>query len=145
VRRRVILLTLAFAIVPLYLVALTYAIAFAAAQETPRWWISIFPTWRSAALTWVLSLHALAIALASLPFAWVISRFYGRPRVWVALAIAVVITLVLAVPSGPDLTKSPGAFLVSIWVADALQFVVTLPLLALLLSRLPSNNRWRGP
>jgi hypothetical protein len=144
-RRPVVLVIAPFAIFALYLVALAHVIRFAAVQPTPRWWIAMFPTWRSASLTWLLCVHAAAVAFASLPFAWVVSRLYGRFAVYVSGVIAVVVWGVLEAPLAVEVTKNPRFFLKGMWLADTLQFLLILPALVWLLRKLPSNNRWRGP
>jgi hypothetical protein len=98
-RPPIVLVIAPFALFALYLVALAYVIGFAAVQPTPRWWIAMFPTWRSASLTWLLCVHAAAVAFASLPVAWVLSRLYGRFAVYVSGVIAVVVWGYLRLPS----------------------------------------------
>jgi hypothetical protein len=148
VRRRIILGIAAFGLLYLYLLALVYAIGLAAAWPTPRWWVGAFSAHRGAILSWLLISHLAVVVIVSLLFAWIIVRVYGRLSIAVSIVFALVIWGLFDAPLTLDAFRGDGFFSKGIWLADTVQFIGALPVLVLLLRRLPSNNRFersRGP
>jgi hypothetical protein len=141
-RRRIILGIAAFGLLYLYLLALVYAIGVAAAWPTPRWWLGIFSAHRGAILSWLLISHLVVVLIVSLLFALIIVRVFGSLSISVAITFALVIWAIFDAPLALDAFRSTGFFSKGIWLADTVQFVGVLPVLVLLLRRLPSNNRF---
>jgi hypothetical protein len=145
VRRRLLLLLAAVALGWIYLLAFTFAAGVAAAQATPRWWLGLFSKPATSALIWLALAHAVAIALVSLPFAWIIGRVYGRLGVPLALAITVTICAFIEIPTLSQDFRTVGPLLQSIWLLGAAVLLVALPVTVWVFRTWPSNNRWRGP
>jgi len=144
VRRRIILVIAAIGLVYLYVLALVYVIGVIAAQRVPAWWAHVFSTRRSAGLSWLLITHFAVVVLVSLPFAWIVVRAYGRFSVAVSFTFALIIWGLFEAPLLHDAFRSDGVFPRVLWFADTIQFIGSLPVLVLLLRRLPSNNRFGG-
>ena len=140
--RRIVLTIAAAGIIFVYLLGLSYVFGFAAALRTPQWWITPFHTLRSAALTWLLFSHAVALVLVSLPFAGLVAWLYGRLSVRVALVMAIATWALLAAPLAIDSWRSNGALL---WLAETLELVIVLPASVWILRQLPPNFRWSRP
>ena len=143
--RRLMLLLAAIPLGYAYLIAFTYAAGAAAAQATPAWWLGFFGKSGRSALIWLTLLHLVAIALVSLPFAWIISRLYGRLGVFVAFGVTATICAAVEIPAMYGNFPTRGLLLQSIWLFGALMLLVTLPVGVWGLRKWPSNNRWRGP
>ncbi len=144
-RRRIILAFAAVAIACLYLFALTYAIGVAAALPTPSWGLGLISNRAYSTLMWLHLFHAVAVALVSLPFAYVISVAYCRFGVWLALATTIAICSVIQIPSLIEFFEKAGATLRAIWVLDTIELVGLLPMFVWMLRRLPSNYRLERP
>ena len=144
-RRRLLLLLAAVGLGWIYLLAFTFAVGVAATQATPRWWLGLFSKPATSALIWLALAHAVAIALVSLPFAWIIGRMYGRLGVPLALAITVTICAFIEIPAMSQDFRTVGPLLQSIWVFGAAVLLVALPIAVWGFRAWPSNNRWRGP
>jgi len=142
VRRVIILVIVAIGLVYLHVVALVYGIGLIAAQRVPDWWAGVFSTRRSADLSWVLSSHFAVVLLVSLPFAWIVVRAYGRFSVTVSIAFGLMIWGLFEAPLMLDAFRTSGVFPRALWFADTIQFIGSLPILVLLLRRLPSNSRF---
>jgi hypothetical protein len=138
VRRAIVLLAFAGALMSLYLIVFVYVVAFVAAQPTPMWWSGLFPSYRSGALTWLMLFHGVGVLLLSLPFAFVIDRVFRSYGVWVALALTTVIAFVAEVPDG---LRSAAYFAKWHWIVDMVELIGVLPVLVYILRRLTSNNR----
>jgi hypothetical protein len=140
-RRGIILGIAALGLLYLYLVALVYAVGLAAAWPTPRGWLGTFSTHRGAILSWLFIAHLSAVLIVSVPFAWIIVRFYRRFSIALSIAFGLVIWGISDAPLAVDAFRNYGTFSRGFWLADTVQFVGTLPALVLLLRRLPSNKR----
>jgi len=141
VRRHIILVIAAIGLAYFYVLVLVYGIGVTAAQPVPTWWAGVFSTRHSASLSWVVVSHLVVVLLASVPFAWIIARAYGRFSVAVSLAIALMIWGMFEAPLMLDAFRA-NMFSRVLWFADTIQFIGSLPLLVLLFQRLPSNNRF---
>jgi hypothetical protein len=141
VRRRLLLLLAAVALGWIYLLAFTFVAGVAAALATPGWWLGVFSKTAASALIWLALAHALAIALISLPFAWIISRVYDRLGVPLALAISAMICGFMEIPTMSQEFATAGPLLQSIWLFGAAVLLVALPVAVWALRTWPSNNR----
>jgi hypothetical protein len=144
--RRSLLLTIAAVMLAaLYAVTIVTVMGFVAALAIPKWWLQPLPYWRASVLAWIFLTDLATVLLVSLPFAWVVTRLYGRAAVAVGFVIVAVVWGALVVPSITASFEPPGAFLKVAWLVSSAEYLATLPILVWLLQRLPSNNRWRGP
>jgi hypothetical protein len=145
-RRRSLLLTIAAVMLAaLYAVTIVTVMGFVAALAVPRWWPQALPSWRASVLAWTFLADFATVLFVSLPFAWVVTRFYGRAAVPAGFVIVVLVWGALVVPSMTDSLEGPEAFLRVSWLVSSLEYLATLPILVWLLQRLPSNNRSKGP
>jgi hypothetical protein len=142
--RRIALVLLTIAVGWLFWYLLVAAIGLAAALPVWKPWFAVFPTRRSAVLTWMVTWHTLAIVLVSLPFGFLIHRMWGRWAPLIALAITLAM-FALELPDMGQLFRGQPLRFQLVAVFDQLKLIGVLPLVAWLASRLPSNNRWRGP
>jgi hypothetical protein len=146
VLRRVILGIAAFGLLYLYLVALSYTVGAGAAWPTPRWWIGTFSAHRGAILSWLWLSHLGAVLIVSFPFAWIVTRVYGRFSTALSIAFALATWGIFDAPLALDAFRSYGFFAKGMWLSDTVEFVVALPAMVLLLRRLSSNHRFeRSP
>ncbi len=99
----------------------------------------MFPTWHSGSLSWVLFVHAAAMLLVSLPFAWVVRRLYREFGVWVSAALALVICSAVEGPVAADMLVNSPLLIKVTWLADVLLLLLILPSLVWLVRRVPSN------
>jgi hypothetical protein len=132
-RRGIILIAAALAIACVYAYALTYAVGFVAAWAFPRWWASVFGSSGTSVLAWSSFSHTAAIVLVSVPFAWLIGRFYGSLRIRVAAAVGAAIWVLFDIHAVILFFQTPR--FVSIWFADTIVFLLALPSLVWLLFR----------
>ena len=146
-RRRLLLLVVTIALGWIYLLAFVFATGIAAAQTTPKWWFGLwlFSKPSTSALIWLTLAHALAITAASLPFAWIIGRVYGRLGVPVALAITATICTFIAIPTMSQDFRTVGPLLQGIWLFEVALLLAALPVTVWVFQTWPSNNRSRGP
>ncbi len=144
-RTTLVVLATSVALLWVYNNILIWTIGHAIALPQPSQWGGLFPTHVSAVLTWLQLTHTMAILVVSIPFAFFISHFYGRRAAWVALGITVASFAMLSLPALVRFfaTLSPRAQIITAF--DNLKLLVVFPVLVLLMHRLPSNNRWRGP
>jgi hypothetical protein len=138
---RVILGIVAIGLVYFYVYALVNGIGLAAAQPVPVFWAAIFPTRHSGALSWVVISHFAVVLLVSLPFAWIIVRVYGRFSVLVSFAIALLIWGVFEAPLMLYAFEGSSVFWRGLWLADTVQLIGSLPVLAALLRRLAPRSQ----
>lgn len=143
--RRLVLFLTALALGWIYLIVFIFAAGVAAAQVTPRWWLGIFTKPAHSVLIWLALLHAVAIALVSLPFAWIVSRLYGRLGVLLAFLVTATICAAVEIPAMSGDFSTSGLFLQSIWLFGALMLLIALPGEVWAFRKWPSNNRWRVP
>jgi hypothetical protein len=139
-RRQLFLAVACLGLACAYGYALWWAFGYEAALPMPRWW-----TW-----FWMILTDTVTLILVSVPVAALVARFGGRHATAVALGITVAL---FAVTVAPTLVQDAGAFARSPHAAFMLtmqgfgyiKLILVLPLLVWLFSKLPSNNRWRGP
>ena len=133
------------ALFSVYSYILVGTIGYAMALPEPSQWAGLFATRVTGVLTWMQLAHTTALLVASIPFAFLISYFYGRRAAWLGLGIAVASFAMLSLPGLVRFfaTLSPRGQVITAF--DNLKLLLVLPLLVLLFQRLPSNNRWRGP
>jgi hypothetical protein len=141
-RRGIISGIAALGLLYFYLVALVYAVGARVAWPTPRWWLDTFSAHRGAILSWLFISHLTAVLIVSLPFAWIIARFYGRFSIALSIAFGLVIWGIFDAPLILDAFRSYGLFSKGFWLVNTVEFVGTLPALVHLLRRLPSNQRF---
>ena len=144
-RITLVVLITSIALLWVYENTLIWTIGHAMALPRPSHWGGLFPTHLSAALTWMQLIHTTAILVVSIPFAFLIAHFYGRRGVWLALGLTAALLVSTEVPAFIRYfdIESPRVRIVTAF--DFLKILVILPVLVLLMHRLTSNNRWRGP
>ena len=143
--KRIVLLIACVGLLYAYQYALVWGVGHALALSIPSAWSASFPSRLSGALTWIHLVHTLAVLTVSVPFAVLIARFGGPHAPAIALAITVGLFAVFSLPPLIEYfgAMSPRARVVSVF--DQFKLILMLPLLVLLMRKLPSNNRWRGP
>ena len=139
--RRLLLTLAAVALGFAYLYAFTYATGFAAAVETPDWWFSAFGKSGRAALVWLTLLHLAAITVVSLPFAWIIGRFYGRLAAPLALGITAAICVFIEIPVLSTSFPNGGPLLRGLWFLETIVLLLVLPAAVWAFRGWPSNYR----
>ncbi len=144
-RTTLVVLATSIALLWVYNYILVWTIGYAMALPQPSQWGALFPTRLSAVLTWMQLIHTVAILAVSIPFAFLISHFYGRRGVWVALGITSASFALISLPGLIRFfaTESPRVQIITAF--DNLKLLLVLPVLAFFMHRLTSNNRWRGP
>jgi hypothetical protein len=143
--RRALLVVIALVVLYGYSFVLVAGIGYALAQPHPAWWDSMFSARGNAALTWMVLCHSLAVLIVSVPFAYLIQRLYGRYGPAVALAMTLALFAAFALPALIGyFGDSPPRFKV-VTIFDQIKLVGVLPVLVWAFSKLPSNNRSRGP
>ncbi len=144
-RTTLVVLTTSIALFWLYNNVLLWTIGHAMAVPEPSQWAGIFPSRVSGVLSWMQLTHTTAILVASAPFAFLIAHFYGRRAVWVALGITAALFALISLPGLVRFfaTLSPRVQIITVF--DNLKLLLILPALVLLMHRLTSNHRWRGP
>jgi len=132
-----------------YMVALKWAHRGAERLNPPGWWMRLwimhlshnpFGPWE--ALTTLG-----AVVVASIPIGLLLSRFGGRHAPLAALgiqlaALAIALLTVLIYDGVPG---QPPKLLDLLVLIQVLTLMLVLPTTVLVLRKLPSNNRWRGP
>jgi hypothetical protein len=139
--RRLTLVVLTVALGWLYWSLLVAAIGFAAALPVSGLWLSLFPTRQAALLTWMVTVHTLAILLVSIPFGFLIQWMWGRRGVVVALAITLAV-FSLQLPYIGELFRGQPLRFQIVAAFDQLKLLGVLPFAVWLISLLPSNFRW---
>lgn len=143
-RRSIILVAAALALIWLYTKFLLYALYIAGREPVPPGWSHLFqPTWH-AWLPWEMLLHTVAVTVASAPIALLIARFYPRYWLLVALAATAPLSLATTLPVFVQDFTSTSRRLQIADILDAVTLVGTLPLLTWALRNLPSNMRLSG-
>jgi hypothetical protein len=143
-RSALVVLATSIALLWVYSNILVWAIGHAMALPQPSQWGGLFPTRLSATLSWMQLIHTAAILAISVPFAFLISHFYGRRGVWVALGITAVLFALFSLPSLVRFSATLSPRVQIITAFDNLKLLLVLPLLVLLMNRLTSSYRWRG-
>jgi hypothetical protein len=84
-RTTLVVVATSMALLWVYNNILVWAIGYAMALPQPSHWAGLFPTRLSGVLTWMQLAHTTALLVASIPFAFLISYFYGCRAAWLAL------------------------------------------------------------
>jgi hypothetical protein len=144
-KRIVLLIACAGLLFFAYQYALVWGTGHALALSIPAAWSASFPSRLSGTLTWMILVHTLAVLVVSVPFALLIARFGGPHAPVIALAITAALFAVFSLPPLIEFfgTMPPRMRVVN--VLDQIKLILMLPLLVLLMRKLPSNNRSRGP
>jgi hypothetical protein len=142
--RRALLIAIALVALYLYSYLLIFAIGRFLAQPPPAWWGTLFATRAHAVLTWLVLCHSAAVLTASLPFAYLIHRTYGRSGPVIALAMTFTLFVFLSIP-GLTLHGDSPTRLKIVAVFDQLELIAVLPALVWALNLLPSNQRFERP
>jgi hypothetical protein len=142
---RIVLVALGVGLAWLYMWVVSVATGYAGALPTPAWWDPLFTSRGSGVLTWLVTVHTFAVLLASLPFALAIYYLYGRPGVWVALALTVAVYSLIILPSAVTFFGSSPLRLKVVTVFDAMKLIGFLPALVWVIGALPSNYRIERP
>ena len=135
----------AIAIVTVYVVVLVSALGVAAALLVPIWAAGILPRTAASLVPLMLFDNAVAVVVASVPFAWLIARVFGRSRLYVAVSVAVVAWTWIELPFASSLGAGRGSFPRVAWATDSIETLVALPALVWILYRLSSNYRLERP
>jgi hypothetical protein len=143
--RMILLVAFTVALAYAYAFALTVLIGLSMAVPMPRFWLETIPTQIAATLSWMAIWHTLAVFVASVLPALVISRLY--PRRWLIASFAITLALTCLTFLPALIAMFPGASprLRLIWVFDCLKYLGMLPLLVWIARRLPSNNAFERP
>jgi hypothetical protein len=144
-RTTLVVLVTCIALFWVYNYVLVWTIGHAMALPEPSRWAGLFPSRLSGVLTWMQVAHTTAVAVASIPFAFLIAHFYERRAVGVALLITVATFAVFSLPSLVAYFSTFSTRVQLITVFDNLKLLLVLPALVMLIRKLPSNNRWSGP
>lgn len=144
-RTTLVVLVSCIALFWVYNPVLVWTIGHALALPQPSGWNGLFPSRLSGVLAWMQLAHTAAIVVASIPFAFLIAHFYGRRAAGLALLITLFTFALFSLPAlvAYFATYSPRMRVITVF--DNLKLVLVLPALVLLMRRLPSNNRSRGP
>ena len=144
-RKRIVLLIACAGLLYAYQYALVLGVGHALALSIPAAWSASFPSRVSGTLTWIILVHTLAVLVVSVPFAVLIARFGGTHAPAIALAITAGLFAIFSLPPLIEFfgIMSPRTRVVTAF--DQIKLILVLPLLVLLMRKLPSNNRWRGP
>ena len=139
--RRLVLVVLTVVLAWIYMFVVINFIGHAEAFSIPSWWNSLFSSRDNAALPWMVTVNTLAVFAASLPFAFLIARLYGRSGVWVALILTVSIGVLFGTWTRfESFGHDPVRFQV-VALFDAVKFIGILPALVWVFRAWPSNNR----
>ena len=143
--KRIVLVIACAGLLFAYQFALAWGTGHALALSIPSAWSASFPSRLSGTLTWMILVHTLEVLIVSVPSALLITRFGGPHAVAAALAITIGMFAVFSLPPLIEFfgTMAPRTRVVS--VLDQIKLILMLPLLVLLMRKLPSNNSWRGP
>ena len=136
-----LLLVAVVGLVYLYIPALAVVLGYEAGVVIPVWWLSLFPGRLSGTLTWMILWHTIVVLVVSVPFAWLIARFYKSRAVHVAFALTLFSVILMDVPIFPKLVDATPVRMKLTIAFDLIKLIGTLPLLVWLLRKLPSNNR----
>jgi len=119
----------------LYTVLLPQAIGLATSLHAPGFLPSLIGDEHARFWAWYELLHTLVVVLASLPFAWVLSRLYARRLLPAALLVVTptVIWMVLDYLSLRQEIPDAPAALNTFYSIDVAKIVIALPLLGTLL------------
>jgi hypothetical protein len=122
-----------------------YLTARAVAFPEPRWWTPLFPSRIGAVVTWLAAIHTIAIVLLSLPFAYLIRRFYRAYATPVALVISLTVLVWTELPALRSTWSGLPYHARLLSSFDAVKVLGVLPLLTFLMAGLPSNKRLERP
>jgi len=124
-----------------YVIALTYAVAYAAISATPVWWFGPFAAQGTASLSWVLGSHALAELIASLPIAALVIDAFRQCAIGAAVAIAVIVLVTVEMPIMSDF-RSSSTLARGATLLEAIEMHLSLPASVWLLRLLPSDDAY---
>jgi hypothetical protein len=141
VRRRLLLLVSALALGFGYFIAFTLAVGAAAALAYPTWRLLPFSKPAASMLIWMALLDVLAAVLISLPFAWIISRLYGRLGVPLAFAITAVYCALITIPTTLHDFGAARPRLQAIWLFEGAVRLLALPAAVWIFEIWSSNYR----
>jgi hypothetical protein len=125
-----------------YYYLLVFLVGWTSVHERPGWWLGVFPTRHLAVITWLITLHSVAVLLAALPVAVATVLIARREAVLLGLTVAVLATVVAVAPSlsstiWPLIWDSHPIF----FITDQIKLIVAVPAVAWVLRAASSNNR----
>ncbi len=139
--RALVLAAMGVGLAWLYMWVVPVATIYAGALSVPAWWGPLFTSRSSGILTWLVTVHTLAVLFASLPFALAIDFIYGRAGVWVALGITIGVYSLTTLPSAASYFGTSALRLKAVTLFDAVKLIGLLPALVWVIYTLPSNYR----
>ena len=127
----------------LYFYLLVYLIGLTSAHERPGWWAGLFPSRRVAAITWLITLHSVAVLSAALPVAIAAVFISRKNAVQLGFVAALLATTMAVAPSlsstvWPIIWDSHPVF----FVTDQIKLVAAVPFIAWVLRSASSNKRF---
>jgi hypothetical protein len=126
-----------------YYFLLVFIIGWLHATHWPVWWFGAIPSRHIAAVTWVVSLHTIAVLCAAFPVAVAAVLITRDKAVQLGAVIGVLATALAIAPSlspavWPIIWHSQPVF----FITDHIKIAAAVPLLAWVLRRASSNNRF---
>ena len=143
--KRILFLIACAGLLYAYQYALVWTTGHALALTIPPVWSASFESRLSGTLSWMIVVHTLAVLVVSMPFALLIARFGGPHAPAIALAFTVGLFAVFSLPGLIEYFGTMSARARVVTVFDQIKLILILPLMVLLIVRLPSNLRWSGP